>query len=496
MILCCFLKRRSKKMEKKSNAVLLVKEPMRLEKKLQQVYKKGDSVSGVCKKMGVAATGDAIKRMRAALIAFGIALEGDLPVPWTKWAREDEDKFKKTISEATSLKDCSIKMGWTQGSQSNERIRRKAKELGIEISHLNQRKSQSGYLWDGWGEQKDCLFLAEARKTLDLRQIIVAMGDRPNQGNVRKYQRRAVALGINGLELVSSGETRKRGTWRWSEKQDRALIDGYKNSKSWCELSCVMGWGEEKDGIFRVQKRTIELNLETKHLGLRDGLRFWGREEEAFLKEKIHKAEGWASLIRMFGALETSSSYRRIKNKVAELALNTSHFVGQGHARSPKRLSREEWVKRDLRFFRAGKRPATSKIHEQLIAYKIKEKKCEECLRSKWEGRPIPLELHHINGDNRDHRLKNLKILCRNCHGLTETHGGRNVKKQKKIRLVIEREGVKWSDLPTDETALAEWSKKLGMKTRTLAARIRRARRTEREQVRSRESLDGVRSEK
>ena len=44
------------------------------------------------------------------------------------------------------------------------------------------------------------------------------------------------------------------------------------------------------------------------------------------------------------------------------------------------------------------------------------------------DGR-IPLELDHINGDRHDNRIKNLRILCPNCHSLQPTHRGRNMNK-------------------------------------------------------------------
>jgi hypothetical protein len=43
-----------------------------------------------------------------------------------------------------------------------------------------------------------------------------------------------------------------------------------------------------------------------------------------------------------------------------------------------------------------------------------------------WQGQPIALELEHINGDNTDHRIENLQILCPNCHAQTPTYRGRN----------------------------------------------------------------------
>jgi len=51
---------------------------------------------------------------------------------------------------------------------------------------------------------------------------------------------------------------------------------------------------------------------------------------------------------------------------------------------------------------------------------------CGECGITTWRGRPLALELHHINGDGRDNRLENLALLCPNCHSQTDSWGGRN----------------------------------------------------------------------
>jgi 5-methylcytosine-specific restriction endonuclease McrA len=42
-----------------------------------------------------------------------------------------------------------------------------------------------------------------------------------------------------------------------------------------------------------------------------------------------------------------------------------------------------------------------------------------------WLGRPVPIEVDHVNGKNTDHRLENLRLLCPNCHALTPTWRGR-----------------------------------------------------------------------
>lgn len=41
----------------------------------------------------------------------------------------------------------------------------------------------------------------------------------------------------------------------------------------------------------------------------------------------------------------------------------------------------------------------------------------------------MALQLDHINGVFNDHRLENLRFLCPNCHAITETYCGKNIKK-------------------------------------------------------------------
>lgn len=45
-----------------------------------------------------------------------------------------------------------------------------------------------------------------------------------------------------------------------------------------------------------------------------------------------------------------------------------------------------------------------------------------------WAGKPLTLQLDHINGVNNDNRMWNLRIICPNCHTQTPTFGSRNRK--------------------------------------------------------------------
>lgn len=52
---------------------------------------------------------------------------------------------------------------------------------------------------------------------------------------------------------------------------------------------------------------------------------------------------------------------------------------------------------------------------------------CALCdVDSEWQGQPLTLILDHVDGDNGDHRLKNLRFLCPNCDIQQPTYGSKN----------------------------------------------------------------------
>jgi hypothetical protein len=73
-----------------------------------------------------------------------------------------------------------------------------------------------------------------------------------------------------------------------------------------------------------------------------------------------------------------------------------------------------------------GRRRSRHHVKLTLLDAALKDARCERCGLSEWRGRPLSLELHHVNGDGHDNRLENLELLCPNCHCQSDTWGGRN----------------------------------------------------------------------
>ena len=86
------------------------------------------------------------------------------------------------------------------------------------------------------------------------------------------------------------------------------------------------------------------------------------------------------------------------------------------------RLLIKEWKDNESRV-------AWRQVPEYIKKYLIEKRghKCEDCGLEEWKTEKIPLELEHIDGDNRNNIKSNLKLLCCNCHALTGTWRGRNI---------------------------------------------------------------------
>ncbi len=59
---------------------------------------------------------------------------------------------------------------------------------------------------------------------------------------------------------------------------------------------------------------------------------------------------------------------------------------------------------------------------------------CEQCKRTEWEGQQIPIDTHHIDGDSENNRPENLKLLCPNCHSITNNYKAKNIGNGKRKR--------------------------------------------------------------
>lgn len=145
--------------------------------------------------------------------------------------------------------------------------------------------------------------------------------------------------------------------------------------------------------------------------------RFTKQEIEQFVKESTSYAQ--LALKVGYGKTSGSATYQ-VKQMVEQLRLDISHFKGQGWNKDNFDYSR----------FKYGNHIKSGTATNALIA--LRGHKCERCGNTEWLGEPIPLQVHHIDGDGLNSALENLQLLCPNCHALTDNFCGKNIKSREK----------------------------------------------------------------
>lgn len=149
-------------------------------------------------------------------------------------------------------------------------------------------------------------------------------------------------------------------------------------------------------------------------------------EAEKIIKESFSIAD----FCRKIGWEANGGHYKQFHYYVKLYDLDTNHFTGY-RTNLGNKLNKDNENKiedyRDVR--RLVKGPILLK---KILNEGIKERKCECCGNTEWQGIPIPLEVHHIDGNCLNNNIENLQLLCPNCHTLTDNFRGKKNKKEPK----------------------------------------------------------------
>lgn len=122
------------------------------------------------------------------------------------------------------------------------------------------------------------------------------------------------------------------------------------------------------------------------------------------------------------GIVPAGGNYMILKKYIKQYGIDISHFTLQASNKG-----KVFGPKRDITDYLSNKKFIQSwKLKKRLLKENIFEHKCYRCDQKTWLNYPIPIELHHIDGDNQNNNLSNLALLCPNCHALTDNYRGKN----------------------------------------------------------------------
>ena len=143
---------------------------------------------------------------------------------------------------------------------------------------------------------------------------------------------------------------------------------------------------------------------------------------EEQLRQAVRLSTSLRQVLLHLNVAAFGGNYDVLRKAISHFRIDTSHFTGQAWNKGKKLKP-----KQSLEDYLSNKCAIQSyKLKKRLLKEKVLEPKCSKCNLTEWLCEPIPLEPDHINGDNKDNRLLNLRPLCPNCHALTPTYRSRN----------------------------------------------------------------------
>lgn len=156
-------------------------------------------------------------------------------------------------------------------------------------------------------------------------------------------------------------------------------------------------------------------------------------EKEPDLVERaIRESESVFEIMITLGVGPTNTSARKTLRAFAEMK-KIDLPTGRSNP-SFKKLTEEEFKNKYLVI---GRYLGTT-LRKYVLLFSILEYSCsnEKCLlhgivNPTWSGEDLTLDLDHIDGNNKNNTLPNLRFLCPNCHSQTKTYKGRNIKREK-----------------------------------------------------------------
>lgn len=135
----------------------------------------------------------------------------------------------------------------------------------------------------------------------------------------------------------------------------------------------------------------------------------------------------WKDALQRMGIPPAGGNWKTFKDAVHRLGIDTSHFDQYAAVSRTETSPASYYIENRVNV-------PSWKLLKKLLKEGYKENRCEVCGITEWNGKPITLQLHHIDGDYLNNSLENLQVICPNCHSQTDNFRGKANRTEKPKR--------------------------------------------------------------
>ena len=144
--------------------------------------------------------------------------------------------------------------------------------------------------------------------------------------------------------------------------------------------------------------------------------------DEIFI-QLIHESSSIKEVCQKLGYVNTGGGVNKLfVKRCQELNIDWQHSFNSARM-SPRKLTMDQVFCKDSTV-------SQSTLREWYKKGGYSEYHCAICGISEWNGKLLSLRLDHIDGNNHNNVLSNLRWLCPNCDSQQDTFCGRNIRKQ------------------------------------------------------------------
>ncbi|MER5851783.1 HNH endonuclease signature motif containing protein [Streptomyces sp. NPDC002012] len=315
----------------------------------------------------------------------------------------EQERLATAVAESRNWTDLMRRLGLKKSGGQRRVLQEKVAGHGLDTAHFKQRSP--------WRKYPDAAIAAAVASSSSLREVVTKLGVPPASGTLSHISRRITAAGIDVSHFP--GMNRPQLGLLFTVEELRTAVASAESIRGVARSLGVRDDSQSRSALASMLRRK---GIDTSHFrNARLAI------PEDTLREAVPRATSYADVMRALRLEVNDTNHRRVRRKALQLKLDTSHFTrrswGSTQVHEPKAIAPTTLVVMP----QGSTRVSRPRLHRALQEIRIPYR-CESCDNpGEWLGRPITLQIDHINGDWLDNRAENLRYLCPNCHALTET---------------------------------------------------------------------------